>query len=1137
MRSDLFGILSDAEALSFLDLLKKQTPESYIFIVHDERLVELYQQQLRGILPRDHILLALPAFDCIPYDRASPSQAVMSQRVQTLLRLHRAQQQSRQKICLILSIDSFLQRVPPPKALAKHDLTIGLGDTLSRERLLNFFNDTGFKRSETVFEVGDYAVRGSIVDCYPSCMASPVRLDFLGDDVESIRTFDVLTQQSTGEMTELLLTPVSELLLNDTTIEQFRIQFRSFYPMGAPLYQSISRGRTFAGMEHFLPLFYPTMSTILDYVDQPLLVWGLHTQRKREEAFERIHLYYGERSQPSIGERPYYPLPPQALYLSRKDIEVLTAQGIHFHRHDHPDHTGVVKPLIGFEGAKQNGLKSLVDKTKKAALEKAVLIACKSEGTVERARSLFGAEGITLRHLDHLSDLASTATTPTTPLKGIFTLPYPTQTACEAQTFILIPDYFFFGEGKSKKSRQETIERFLSELNTYAPGDFLVHRNHGIGKYIGLETVDVERIKHDCLILEYADANKLFLPVENMDVLTHFAKEGAVVTVDRLGTTAWQQRKSKTKKKLLEVAEYLIKVAAARQLKEGMVFEPKTVDYDTFCKGFPYIETNDQAGAVEDVERDLMSGKPMDRLVCGDVGFGKTEVALRAAFITASVGYQVAVVVPTTLLARQHFASFKNRFKGTGIHVEMLCRLVTAKKASAIRKDVQEGRIHILISTHAAFSERLEFSNLGLLIIDEEHHFGVKQKEKLKTIREDIHVLTLTATPIPRTLQMSLAGIREMSLITTPPVDRLPVRTFVLEQDFTILRDVMMREYKRGGQTFFVSPRLEDLEKLKGKIESIVPELRVTVAHGQLSTAELEDRVQDFYDHTYDVLLSTNIIESGIDIPNANTMIVHKAHLFGLAQLYQMRGRIGRAKKQAYAYLTVPVDTCLTQAAHKRLKVLQSLDQLGAGFTLASHDMDIRGSGNLLGEEQSGHIREVGLELYQHMLQDAIFSLRAREPHQDVGIVEDFMPTLNLGIPVLIPETYVSDLSLRLGLYKRLGSFKEREQVEAFAVELIDRFGPLPREVSNLLKVIELKYFCYQARIEKIDAGTKGIVVQFYRNTFPEPQKLLEYIQHNPKLMKIRPDQKLVLIAELESLSKRLEITTKLCSALARLAA
>ncbi|MBX9977489.1 MAG: transcription-repair coupling factor, partial [Alphaproteobacteria bacterium] len=1070
----------------------------------------------------------LPAFDCIPYDRVSPSQNVLSARVEALLALHRLKS-ARKKVCLVLCVESFLQRVPPTSILAHHDLTLAMGDRISRDSLLGFFRDMGFRRSETVYEVGDYAVRGSIVDCFPPSLSSPVRLDFFGDDIESIRLFDALSQQSTQEVVDVALTPVSELLLNDTTIEAFRTEFRrNGGSMDAPLYQAISNGRSYGGMEHFTPLFYPHMATIIDCVEAPTFVWGFGVKEKLCDTFGRIHLYYKERCQSSIGERPYSPLRPEKLYLSENESEEMFETGVHLQAVVKESLIPFVRPLLRFDNAKIMGLHALVEKVKEASVQKVVVIACKTDGALARAKALFQEFDLSLRTLVHFSEIGSSF--------GLVGLIYPALEAVETDNFILLPDTFFFGgRKKTKKSKQESIDHFLSELNAYAPGDFLVHTNHGVAKYLGLETVSVDRIKHDCLVLEYAESNKLFLPVENMEVLTTFAKEGAIVNVDTLGTAAWQHKKAKTKVKLLEVAAYLLKIAAERQLKTGVICDTKPDAYEIFCKGFPYIETDDQAQAIADVEEDLISGKPMDRLVCGDVGFGKTEVALRAAFIAVSSGQQVVIVVPTTLLARQHFAHFQARFKDTPYNVEMICRLVKARKASEIRQGLQEGNVHIVIATHAVFSDKLQFANLGLLIIDEEHHFGVKQKERLKTFRADIHVLTLTATPIPRTLQMSLTGIRDMSLITTPPVDRLPVRTFMLEQDFTLLRDVMMREFNRGGQIFFVSPRLEDLPRLKEKITSIAPELRIAVAHGQMSPSDLEDVIQDFYDHRFDVLLSTNIIESGIDIANANTLIVHKAHLFGLAQLYQIRGRIGRSKKQGYAYLTVPVDTDLTEAAEKRLKVLQSLDHLGAGFSLASHDMDIRGSGNLVGEQQSGHIREVGVELYQHMLQEAILSLRTEDVKHELT-TGDFTPTLNLGIPVLIPETYVGDLSLRLGLYKRLSSLKDKESVEAFAAELIDRFGPLPSEVTNLINIIELKQLCYAAGIEKIDAGAKGLVIQFYKNTFARPEKLMAYMQKNPKFLKIRPDQKLVLTTDFENLSRRLTITTKLCQALVMLA-
>ena len=628
---------------------------------------------------------------------------------------------------------------------------------------------------------------------------------------------------------------------------------------------------------------------------------------------------------------------------------------------------------------------------------------------------------------------------------------------------------------------------------------------------------------------------KLFLPVESMEVLSHFAKEGHTVELDRLGSAAWQNKKARVKKKLFEIAEHLLKIAAARKLKNAPHMTHIVETYERFCASFPYIETEDQLRAIEEVQEDLFSDKPMDRLICGDVGFGKTEVALRATFLAVSSGYQVMIVVPTTLLARQHFETFQNRFKGFPYRIEMLCRLVKAKKAEEVKTNFETGQVNILIATHAAFSDKVRASSIGLLIIDEEQHFGVKQKEKLKNLKEDVHVLTLTATPIPRTLQMSLSGIRELSLITTPPVDRLPIKTFVFEQDFTLLRDVILREYRRGGQIFFVSPRLEDLPTLREKLSKVVPEVKIAIANGQMKPAELEDVVQDFYDHKYDLLLSTNIIESGIDVPNANTLIVHKSHLFGLAQLYQIRGRIGRSKKQGYAYLTVPSEGLLGEAALKRLKVLQSLDHLGAGFTLASHDLDIRGAGNLVGEEQSGHIKEVGVELYQHMLQEAILSLRTSEVKAE-ALTGEFTPSINLGLSVMIPETYVSDLSLRLGLYRRIASLKNEYDIDQLKSEMMDRFGPLPEELKNLLHIVLIKEYCYQAGIEKVDAGDKGVLIAFYKNTFARPDVLIEFIQKQAGRLKIRPDQKLVLTGEFSSLEKRTSIVEKLTKALAKMA-
>ena len=622
--------------------------------------------------------------------------------------------------------------------------------------------------------------------------------------------------------------------------------------------------------------------------------------------------------------------------------------------------------------------------------------------------------------------------------------------------------------------------------------------------------------------------------MENIDLLTRYGSDGENVQLDRLGGAAWQARKARAKDRLREMAEGLIKIAAARQLKTTAEVDPPHGLFDEFCARFPYEETDDQLNAIGDVLSDLAAGRPMDRLICGDVGFGKTEVALRAAFVMAMSGQQVAVVCPTTLLARQHYKTFTERFQGWPVKVRQLSRLVPTRDAAETRAGLKAGEIEIVVGTHAVLSEQVGFKDLGLVIVDEEQHFGVKHKEKLKALRADVHMLTLTATPIPRTLQMALSGIREMSIIATPPVDRLAVRTYITPSDPVVAREALLREKYRGGQAYYVVPRIADLAEIERFLREQVPEIKFVVGHGQMAASQLEDVMSAFYDGQYDVLLSTTIVELGLDIPTANTLIIHRADMFGLAQLYQLRGRVGRAKARAYAYLTTPVDKTLTLSAERRLKVLQSLDSLGAGFQLASHDLDIRGGGNLLGDEQSGHIREIGVELYQQMLEDAVAELREKgEP--DMTAARGWSPQINTGAAVLIPEAYVPDLNVRLALYRRLSEAERPEDREALAAELIDRFGPLPPEADQLLKVVAIKGLCRQANVAKIDVGPKGAVVAFREDRFSNPAGLVALVQKNQAFWRLRPDAKVVVRGEWDKPDQRLAAAERILAQLAKL--
>jgi transcription-repair coupling factor (superfamily II helicase) len=676
-------------------------------------------------------------------------------------------------------------------------------------------------------------------------------------------------------------------------------------------------------------------------------------------------------------------------------------------------------------------------------------------------------------------------------------------------------------------------ENFIAEVTSLAAGDLVVHVDHGIGRFAGLRAIEAAGAPHDCLEIHYAGGDKLFLPVENVELLSRYGAEEARVDLDRLGGGAWQARKARMKRRIRDIADSLIKIAAERQLREAPRLTVERGAYDEFCAGFPYEETEDQQAVIDVVLDELASGRPMDRLICGDVGFGKTEVALRAAFVTAMNGRQVAMVVPTTLLARQHAHTFLERFRGFPVNIAQASRLVSSSELAQVKKRIADGSADIVIGTHALLGKTIKLRDLGLLIIDEEQHFGVAHKEKLKQLRTEVHVLTLTATPIPRTLQLALSGVRDLSIIASPPVDRLAVRTFVAPFDPVTVREALLRERYRGGQSFYVCPRIEDLAGAKEFLDKNVPEVRVAVAHGQMPATVLDDIMAAFYDGKYDLLLSTTIIESGLDIPTANTLIVHRADRFGLSQLYQLRGRVGRSKLRAYSLFTLPAVGTITSQAERRLKVLQSLDTLGAGFQLASHDLDIRGAGNLLGEEQSGHIKEVGFELYQQMLEEAVMSLKAGI---SAPVADKWSPQITIGAPVMIPEDYVADLPVRLALYRRLAEIEDEREIEAFGAELVDRFGPLPEEVEHLLQIVAIKSLCRQANVEKIETGPKGAVVSFRDNTFANPDRLVAFIRDLGPAARVRPDMKVVFFDNWENPDARLRGTSAILRNLVALA-
>ena len=1143
------GVPEGLDAL-LLGELARQTPRGapILHIARDANRLVTLEDALAFFAP-DVTVLTFPAWDGVPYDRVAPNADTIARRIATLSELtHRETAGNKSSLIVLTTVNAVVQRVPPRAFIAASSVRLAAGNAVSMQKLVERLEVSGYGRAGTVTDPGQYAVRGGILDLYPPG-AQPVRLDFFGDTLESLRAFDPETQRTAARLDSVELLPMSELVLTPDVRRAFRQRYvELFGPVTGddPLYESISAGRQHQGMEHWLPLFHDRLDTLFDYLPGALVSLDPLVDDARTKRLEQVADHYEARAQAlerkAFGAPPYHPVPPESMFLSEAEWQQALAsrQTIALDPFEHPETPG--GKIVSFGGRQGHSFAAerqteggyvfdaVVAHAKRLKGEdKRVIVACWSNGARERLATLLWEHGI-----GETMGVESFADAIALPHATTAFAVLPLETGFEAPGLAVIDEQDILGDRLVRKTRGKRGADVLTEVSSLSVGDLVVHADHGIGRFVGLTAIEAAEKPHDCLELHYSGGDKLYLPVENIELLSRYGSDEAGVQLDRLGGVAWQTRKARLKKRIRDMAEKLIKVAALRELRQAPVLTPPDGLYDEFSARFPYEETEDQETSIEAVLDDLASGRPMDRLICGDVGFGKTEVALRASLIAVLAGKQVAVVVPTTLLARQHFYTFTERFRGFPVKIAQASRLVTAKDRAEVKKGLKSGDIDIVIGTHALLAKSAEFANLGLLIVDEEQHFGVQHKERLKQLREDVHVLTLTATPIPRTLQLALSGVREMSLISTPPVDRLAVRTYVTPFDPVILREALLRERFRGGQTFYVVPRISDLDDAAAFLEEHAPELKVARAHGQIGSRELDSVMNAFYDGQFDVLLSTSIVESGLDIPSANTLIVHRADMFGLAQLYQLRGRVGRSKIRAYAYFTIPADARLTPGAERRLKVLQSLDTLGAGFVLASHDLDIRGAGNLLGEEQSGHIREVGVELYQSMLEEAVAALRGGQE----GEVEDqWSPRINLGTSVLIPEDYVPDLQVRLGLYRRLSGVETHDAIEAFAAELIDRFGPLPEEVRHLLDVVEIKGLCRQAGIEQIDAGPKGAVIAFRNKTFANPEGLIAFIREEGARVKLQPDHRLIYYANWATPEARLQGTRELLKRLVKIAA
>ncbi len=1086
-----------------------------IHVARDDKRAEAMAQALAFLAPGLSVL-RFPAWDCLPFDRVSPNPEIASARMATLAALAHGVPGP---YVLLTTLSAAQQRVPARDTVAGASFAAQVGRRIDEGALRAWLVRMGFAQSPTVTEPGDFAIRGGIFDIFPPGETGPVRLDLFGDVLDSARRFDPVSQRSLERLERVEFAPVSEIILDDAAITRFRQNYRiEFGAAGSddPLYEAVSAGRKHQGMEHWLPFFHARMETLFDYLPGAPVMLDDQLDPARIARWDGIADQYDARREAMSAkgrlDTVYKPCPPDLLYLDEESwaAALQPRRVLQLNPLRVPPGPGVVdaggragRSFAPERQAEANVFDALAAHITEKRAGAHVVVTSFSEGARERLAGLLADHGASgAQSISTAREMAEGA-------GGLYLAVWPLDAGFEAPGLTVISEQDVLGErlvGRAK--RRKRADNFLTEAQSLSPGDLVVHVDHGVGRYTGLETISAMGAPHECIALEYAGGDRLFLPVENIELLSRYGHEEGLL--DKLGGGAWQAKKARLKQRIREIADKLIRIAAERQLRKAPQFDPPQGMWDEFLARFPYAETDDQLSAIADVLEDFESGRPMDRLVVGDVGFGKTEVAMRAAFIAAMSGVQVAVIAPTTLLARQHYKTFADRFRGFPITVKPLSRFVSAKEAAATREGLTKGTVDICIGTHALLAKGVKFANLGLLVIDEEQHFGVTHKERLKELRSDIHVLTLTATPIPRTLQLSLTGVRDLSIIQTPPVDRLAIRTYVSELDTLTIREALLREHYRGGQSFFVVPRISDLPEIESFLREHVPEVSFVIANGQMAAGELDDRMNAFYDGKYDVLLATSIVESGLDIPRANTMIVHRADMFGLAQLYQIRGRVGRSKTRAYCFLTTKPRSPLTPQAGRRLKLLASLDSLGAGFNLASHDMDLRGAGNILGEEQSGHIKEVGYELYQQMLEETIARIRSGEVTSVDDLEGQWAPQINLGVPVLIPEDYVPDLDVRLGLYRRLSALTSKVELEGFAAELIDRFGKLPREVNTLLVVMRIKAECKRAGIAKLDAGPKGATIQFHNDKFANPAGLVAFVQEQGARAKIR-DNKIVV--------------------------
>ena len=1072
-----------------------------IVIAETPRAAETLSEEIGFFSSGTMPVHVFPDLETLPYDSFSAHPDITSARLRTLAELPRAR-----RGVWVVAIDTLLQRLAPRSYIEAHSLQVHVGETLDLEALRERLALAGYAAVTQVAAHGEFAVRGSLLDVFPMGSESPYRIDLLDRDIDSIRYFDPDTQRSGDKLERIHLLPARETPLSPDAVREFRRRYRLRFPGDLAehaVYRDVSAGRAPGGLEFYLPLFFERTSHLFEYLPPSSVL--IDMQEATSHA-ERLWSGIVERHDQLAHDRFRPILDPAEIYLGSAELhaELAAWPKVELRSFEWPPETR--EPVRNFSSSSPAVVR--IDPRAEqpaaeleahlAALDGRALLAAESAGRRELLLDLLRGRGIKPKVFESfaafLASDASLGITVSAAASGLRILSPALEILTESQ---------LFGDRARQERRRRRSERdpakILKELSDLRVGAPVVHETYGVGRYVGLQTMDVAGYTGEFLVLEYADGDKLYVPVQSLHLVSRYTGAPAdTAPLHKLGGDQWQKARRKAAQRIRDVAAELLDLYSRRAAREGASMQAAEADYRAFQAAFRFEETADQATAIEQVLADLKSGKPMDRVICGDVGFGKTEVALRAAFVAVQAGKQAAVLVPTTLLAQQHYTTFVDRFADWPVRVESLSRFRTQKEATAVIEGIAAGSVDVVVATHRLLQGKVRFKNLGLVVIDEEHRFGVRDKEKLKALRAEVDVLTLTATPIPRTLNMAMGGLRDLSLITTPPAERLAVKTFVLEWNETVVREALTREIRRGGQIYFVHNTVETIEKTAQAIRELVPEASVAVGHGQMRERDLEQLMLDFYHRRFNVLVCTTIIESGIDVPTANTIIIDRADRFGLAQIHQLRGRVGRSHHRAYAYLITPPLKAMTADAVKRLEALESLEELGAGFTLATHDLEIRGAGELLGDEQSGQIEEIGYNLYMELLERAVAGLKAGKP-ADLEKPLHAGPEVDLHLPALIPEDYVPDVHLRLVLYKRIAGAESREELDELKVELIDRFGPMPPYAQSLFRAAQIKLRAAQLGIRKIDAGATGGYFVFDEDNKIDTRRVLKLIQTRPK--------------------------------------